>query len=63
VLQVFALVREALAGAIPHARLVTLQGAGHLLPQEDPTAVAAVIADVAWCARDRDCSQAVADRE
>lgn len=41
---------EALAEAIPRARLVTLEGAGHLLPQEDPEAVAAVIADVARCA-------------
>src|SRR3954470_56356 len=58
---------QALAGAIPHARLVTLEGAGHLLPQEDPAAVAAVIADVARCAagggRDRDCSQYEASRE
>lgn len=38
---------EALAGAIPRARLVTLEGAGHLLPQEDPERLAAVIADVA----------------
>jgi pimeloyl-ACP methyl ester carboxylesterase len=58
---------EALAGAIPKARLVTLEGAGHLLPQEDPAAVAAVIADVAQCAADRrggrDCSQYEASRE
>ena len=38
---------EALADAIPQARLVRLEGAGHLLPQEDPERVAAVIAAVA----------------
>jgi pimeloyl-ACP methyl ester carboxylesterase len=58
---------ESLADAIPRARLVTLQGGGHLLPQEDPEAVAAVIADVARCAagrdRGRDCSQYEASRE
>lgn len=36
---------EALATAIPHARLAVLPGLGHLAPAEDPTAVNAALAD------------------
>jgi pimeloyl-ACP methyl ester carboxylesterase len=38
---------ERLAAAIPGARLLRVPGAGHLLPQQRPDAVAAAVADVA----------------
>jgi pimeloyl-ACP methyl ester carboxylesterase len=40
-----------LAAAIPGSRLITLDGAGHLLPHERPDAVAAAIVEVAAAAR------------
>jgi len=37
---------EALAGALPDARLVTIEGAGHLAPLETPERFRALLLDV-----------------
>jgi pimeloyl-ACP methyl ester carboxylesterase len=42
--------QEELAAAIPQARHVTIAGAGHMAPLEEPAAVAAALAD--WLAEE-----------